>query len=146
LFDVSVSLLENNLPSDAAFPQRFGFREFWIESRDFYLNGTRIFLSTVPFDNAQAGAALVNYEDALESMRRLKSFGINMVYAHNYGCEPGTYLSFAEILKAADDCEMLISLSSYLRMQLGIEPSGSHKRHQNYKHSSRLSGTYSSSF
>ena len=32
---------------------RFGFREFWIDGRDFYLNGTRIFLSALPLDNAQ---------------------------------------------------------------------------------------------
>ena len=33
---------------DAAPPVRFGFREFWIDGRDFYLNGSRIFLSAVP--------------------------------------------------------------------------------------------------
>ncbi len=112
MLDLTVSLLENNRKVlDTSVPTRFGFREFWIEGRDFYLNGTRIFLSTVPFDNAQSGAALANYEGSKESMRRLKSFGINFVYTHNYGCEPGTHLSFAEILKAADDVGMLISLS-----------------------------------
>ena len=88
---------------DAALPVRFGFREFWIDGRDFYLNGTRIFLSAVPLDNAQVGAALATYEAARESLQRLKSFGINFVYTHNYGCEPGSHLSFAEILRAADD-------------------------------------------
>ena len=38
---------------DAALPVRFGFRELWIDGRDFYLNGTRIFLSALPLDNAQ---------------------------------------------------------------------------------------------
>ncbi len=42
---------------------------------------------------------------------RLKSFGINFVYTHNYGCEPGSHLSFAEILRAADDTGMLVALS-----------------------------------
>ena len=42
---------------------------------------------------------------------RLKSFGINFVYTHNYGCEPGTHLSFAEMLRAADDVGMLVALS-----------------------------------
>lgn len=111
MFDVSVSLLEKDKVLDTAFPIRFGFRELWIEGRDFYLNGTRIFLSAVPFDNAQVGAALATYEAAKESMRRLMSFGINFVYTHNYGCEPGTHLSFEDILKAADDTGMLISLS-----------------------------------
>jgi beta-galactosidase len=112
MFDVTVSLLDNKKRLlDTTIPARFGFREFWIEGRDFYLNGSRIFLSTVPFDNAQIGAALANYEGAIESMRRFKSFGINFLYTHNYGCEPGTHISFAEILKAADDIGMLIALS-----------------------------------
>jgi len=96
---------------DAALPVRFGFREFWIDGRDFYLNGTRIFLSSVPLDNAQVGAAWANYEAARESMQRLKSFGINFVYTHNYGCQPGDHLSFEEILRAADDTGMLVAFS-----------------------------------
>ncbi len=96
---------------DARTPIRFGFREFWIDGRDFYLNGTRIFLSSVPLDNAQVGAAWATYDAACETMKRLASFGINFVYTHNYGCEPGSHLSFEEILRAADDCGMLISFS-----------------------------------
>jgi beta-galactosidase len=96
---------------DISYPVRFGFRELWIDGRDFFLNGTRIFLSAVPLDNAQVGTALANYEAAKESLRRLKSFGINFVYTHNYGCEPGSHLSFAEILRAADDLGMLVSFS-----------------------------------
>ncbi len=96
---------------DTFFRERFGFREFWIDGKDFYLNGSRIFLSAVPLDNAQIGAALANYSAARESLRRLKSFGINFVYTHNYGCQPGSHLSFAEILRAADDEGMLVALS-----------------------------------
>lgn len=112
MFDLHVSLLDaNGAVLDAALPERFGFREFWINGRDFYLNGTRIFLSSVPFDNAQIGAAWSTYDAARESMKRLASFGINFVYTHNYGCEPGTHLSFEEILRAADDAGMLFSFS-----------------------------------
>ena len=96
---------------DIAAPVPFGFREFWIQGRDFYLNGTRLFLSLVPFDNAQVGAALATYAGARETLLRLKSFGINFVYTHNYGCEPGSHLSFSEILRAADDTGMLVALS-----------------------------------
>ena len=46
---------------DAGLPVRFGFREFWIDGRDFYLNGTRIYLSAVPLDNAQIGARTATY-------------------------------------------------------------------------------------
>ncbi|MFC2123468.1 hypothetical protein ACFLU5_01555 [Bacteroidota bacterium] len=96
---------------DTSLPVTFGFRELWIDGRDFYLNGTRIFLSAVPLDNAQGGASLANYEAAKESLLRLQSFGINFVYTHNYGCEPGTHLSFVEVLRAADDVGMLVSFS-----------------------------------
>ncbi len=96
---------------DVGLPVRFGFREFWIAGRDFYLNGTRIFLSSVPLDNAQVGAAWATYDGARESMQRLASFGINFVYTHNYGCEPGSHLGFEEILRAADDVGMLVAFS-----------------------------------
>lgn len=96
---------------DQSPPIRFGYREFWIDGRDFYLNGTRIHLCALPFDNAQVGAAAATYTAARESMERLRTLGINFVYTHNYGCEPGAHLSFDEILRAADDVGMLIALS-----------------------------------
>ena len=112
MYHAQVSLLDKaGNVLDTNWPIRFGFREFWIDGRDFYLNGTRIFLSAVPLDNAQVGAALATYEAAKESIERLKSFGINFVYTHNYGCQPGSHLSFAEILRAADDAGMLVSFS-----------------------------------
>ncbi|MHB8898360.1 MAG: sugar-binding domain-containing protein, partial [Thermoguttaceae bacterium] len=112
MFDLRVELVgADGRVLDAALPERFGFREFWIDGRDFYLNGVRIFLSSVPLDNAQIGAAWSTYDAARESLRRLAGFGINFVYTHNYGCEPGTHLAFEEILRAADDAGMLVSFS-----------------------------------
>ncbi len=111
-YAAEVSLLDaNGRVLDIALPVQFGFREFWIEGRDFYLNGTRLYLSLVPLDNADVGAALATYAAARESFLRLKSFGINFVYTHNYDCQPGSHLSFAEILRAADDTGMLVALS-----------------------------------
>ncbi len=111
-FDVTLSLAgPDGRTLDTAFPVKFGFREFWIDGRDFYLNGSRIFLSAVPLDNADVGAAASSYAGARESLERLKSIGINFVYTHNYGCQPGSHLGFAEILRAADDVGMLVSLS-----------------------------------
>jgi beta-galactosidase len=109
---LSVSLVEaGGQVRDTGFSVRFGFREFWIEGRDFFLNRSRIFLSAVPLDNAQVGAAPASYEGARESLERLKKIGINFVYTHNYDCEPGSHLSFAEILRAADDVGILVSLT-----------------------------------
>ncbi len=96
---------------DIRWPERCGFREFRIEGRDFYLNGTRLFLSAVPLDNAQISAGLATYAAARESLERLQGFGINLVYTHNYGCEPGSHLGFEEILRAADDVGMLVAFS-----------------------------------
>jgi beta-galactosidase len=111
-YQLSLTLAEaGGRALDTALPQRFGVRELSIAGRDFLLNGTRIFLSAVPIDNAELGAAAATYAAAKETMLRLKGFGINMVYTHNYGCEPGTHLAFGEILDAADDVGMLVSLS-----------------------------------
>jgi hypothetical protein len=112
MYQVSLSLLDSGGKAlDVAAPIQFGFREFWIDGRDFYLNGSRIFLSAIPLDNAQIGAASATYGGVKETLLRMKSFGINFVYTHNYGCEPGTHVSFTEELRAADDVGMLVALS-----------------------------------
>jgi beta-galactosidase len=110
-FEASVSLVAAGKPQDTCFPVRFGFREFRIDGRDFYLNDKRIYLSAVPLDNAEISARTASYEGALETFKRLQSFGINFVYTHNYGCEPGSHVSFEEVLRAADDVGMLVALS-----------------------------------
>lgn len=111
-FSLEVSLIgPGGQRLDTDWNRTFGFREFWIDGRDFYLNGKRIFLSAVPLDNAQLGPALATYEATRESLERLKSFGINYVYTHNYDCEPGSHLSFTEILRAADDVGMLVGFT-----------------------------------
>jgi len=111
-YDLSLSLVGARAALlDQALPVRFGFREFWIEGRDFYLNGTRIYLSAIPLDNGQLGAASASYDGTRATLQRFKSFGINFVYTHNYGCEPGTHISFEEVLRAADDEGMLLAFS-----------------------------------
>lgn len=110
-YNVSVSLVSAGKVLDTALPRRFGFRELWIDGRDFYLNGTRIYLSTLPLDNAQGSATMASYEATRNTLQRYKTFGVNFVYTHNYGCEPGTHISFEEILRAADDEGVLIALS-----------------------------------
>ncbi len=112
IYTASLTLTEvDGKVVDTSIAQQFGFREFWIKGKDFCLNGTPIHLSALPLDNAQVGAHWASYAAAKESMERLQSFGINFVYTHNYDCEPGSYLSFKEILRAADDCGMLVAIS-----------------------------------
>lgn len=110
--EVQVALVaEAGQAVDVFYPVRFGFREFWIDGRDFYLNGTRLYLSAVPLDNAQVGARTATFAGARETLRRMQSFGINFVYTHNYGCQPGAHVSFEQVLRAADDLGMLVALS-----------------------------------
>jgi hypothetical protein len=112
MYELQMSLVDaNGMLLDTYYAVRFGFREFWIEGRDFYLNGSRIFLSAVPLDNAHVTAATATYDAVRESMDRLRTFGINFVYTHNYDCQPGAHMSFSESLRAADDMGMLVAIS-----------------------------------
>ncbi len=110
-YDLRLTLLEGDKTLDLQAPKRFGFRELWIKGRDFMLNGSRVFWSCVPIDNAAIGAGSASYDGARETLRRLKSFGINMVYTHNYDTNPGSFLAFDEMLRAADDEGVLVSLT-----------------------------------
>jgi len=111
-YDVSLSLLDSDGNAiDTYQSVRFGFREFWIDGRDFQLNGTRFYSFAMPLDNAQIGPIVACYDGARESMLRLKSQGINTLYTHNYSCLPGSHMGFTEILRAADDVGMLVSFS-----------------------------------
>jgi hypothetical protein len=112
MYEVKLSLLDaNGQVLDEFCPVRFGFREFWIDKRDFYLNGTRFYSFIVPFDNAQLSVGSATYDACRETMLRDMSYGVNTVYTHNYGSPPGAHLSFGEFLKAADDVGMLVALS-----------------------------------
>ena len=96
---------------DVCPPERFGFREFWADGRDFYLNGTRIYLFLGSTPAAMYGTAWATYDAARESMLRQKSIGINVVHTPHFGCQPGSHLAYPEILRAADDVGMLIAFS-----------------------------------
>ncbi len=111
-YDIQVSLIDTaGKTLDISFASRFGYREFWIEGKDFYLNGSRIFLSAVPIVSAQIGAAASNYTAAKDMFTRLKAIGVNFVYTGNYECEPGSHQAFEEILRAADDTGVLVALT-----------------------------------
>ena len=135
MYDLKVSLLDRDgQVLDVFRPAHFGFREFWIEGRDFFLNGTRFHSFLVPFDNAQLGAALATYDAARETLLRNQSFGVNTVYTHNYGCVPGAHLSFNEFLRAADDVGMLVAFSQphcqhYKWDDPGAEKTNGYARH-----------------
>jgi len=110
-YDLLVELVEDGRTLDAAHPVRFGFREFWIDGRDFYLNGSRVHLRAVPIDSAQIRPGTATYEAACGTIRRHQMLGFNAVYTHNYGCTPGSHIGFDGMLKAGDDTGMLLCFS-----------------------------------
>ncbi len=105
-YDIDISLLDaDGKLLDQMLPERFGFREFWIDGRDFYLNGTRVFLS---FTRSGPGRT---YERARATLESRKSVGINFVAVGGFGCPPGAHVSFEGTLRAADDVGTLIALT-----------------------------------
>ncbi len=48
---------------DDQYDQEFGFREFWIEGRQFYLNGTVIHLRQPCFNNGPLGTVGDNFSE-----------------------------------------------------------------------------------
>src|SRR5262249_41185829 len=113
LYTAELSLLDSREKKflDTYRPVRFGFREIEIRGRDFYLNGTRIFCSVVPFESANSGPYEATYEAARETLLFYKKMGINTLFTHYYKVAPGTNSALEDILRAADDVGMLISLS-----------------------------------
>ncbi len=112
MYSVELSLLgSQGKVLDVFQPVRFGFREFWIKGRDFTLNETRFFCLVVPFENANRGPYEASYEGARETFLSFRKMGINTVFTHYYSCQPGGHSALGEVLRAADDVGMLISLS-----------------------------------
>jgi hypothetical protein len=110
-YEATVELVEGDSTLDTYYPVRFGFREFWVEGRDFVLNGSRVHLRAAPLNSAQINTATAGYEGACETIRRLKWWGWDAAYTHNYDCRPGSHLAFEEILRAADDVGLLLGFS-----------------------------------
>ena len=105
-YEVTVSLLDaDGKLLDEALPERFGFREFWIDGRDFYLNGTRVFLSFA------RGQRSWTYEGTREILTQRRRVGINFVAVGGFGCLPGAHRSFDGVLRASDDMGFLVALT-----------------------------------
>jgi beta-galactosidase len=111
MYELELALLDaDGKELDVAIPERFGYREMWIDGRDFYLNGSRIFISSIGLESA-SNPVLATYDRAKEAMLRMKTFGINFCYTGNFTCHPGVHVSFADVLRAADDTGMLVSFT-----------------------------------
>ena len=74
----------------------FGFREFSIRGRDFYLNGRKIHLRSMVGMNTKRGADESTEEMYRIMAERARDFGINHLIGTNYNFAPGS-ISFLEL-------------------------------------------------
>ncbi len=107
---VSLKDRDGNL-LDQSFPVRFGFRDFKIVGRDFYLNNKRIHWRTLLIDNINNQADLANKQDVITTLETLKEYGFNSVITHNYNFSPGSVTYMQSILDATDETGVLLSFS-----------------------------------
>ena len=92
-------------------PISFGFREFWIDGRDFRLNGHKVHLRAALLTNPTEYADQASRESALRSMQRMKEFGFNFFITANYGFTPGQVGYLRGVLDAADESGTLYAFS-----------------------------------
>lgn len=95
IYTLSLSLYDqNNALLDTFTPETFGFREFEIRGRDFYLNGTRIHLRALPINHtALPSASTKNIVEHL--VKVAKQLNINFLFdgdrAYNYRIGTNSY-------------------------------------------------------
>ena len=96
---------------DETLPIRFGFREFRIDGRDFYLNDKRIHLRALFSRNINGEADLGCIEACRRTCRRIKEYGFNHLITANYHFQPGTVGYMDGLFRAADEEGVLCSFS-----------------------------------
>ncbi len=74
---------------DAFLPQQFGFREFWIDGRNFMLNGSVIHLRSLCSSAMRDGADHSSAAATRRYAERAKKNGFNHLIAYNYFFTPG---------------------------------------------------------
>ncbi len=98
-------------PLDQSLPIRFGFREFWIDGRDFYLNGSRVHLRALHTTNIASDADQGSIDGCRNTCRRLKEYGFNALITSNYSFAPGD-VGYMDALFAAADSEGVLATFS----------------------------------
>jgi hypothetical protein len=87
---------------DESLPAAFGFREFWIDGRTFYLNGRPLHLRAL-FTTSISSAADKSCLTACErTCQQLKSLGFNSLITSNYSFAPGDVGYMDALFQATD--------------------------------------------
>ena len=102
-YDAAGQLLDETLPI------RFGFREIEIRGRDLHLNGKKLHLRALYSPVTVSESALCCKASAVETCRRLKEEGYNLVIAGNYSHAAGEIVYQDGLLDACDEEGVLYS-------------------------------------
>ncbi len=113
LYTGVMTLTEDGKPADVTLPERFGFREFRIEGRNYMLNGSPIHLRAYHLPNYSAFwmADKASKENSLEAFRRLRELGFNFSISRNYNFAEGETNYLRGHCEAADEFGHLHSMS-----------------------------------
>lgn len=111
LYTAKLRLLDDNGGLlDEFLPQEFGFREFRIVGRDFYLNGRKIHLRALVTKTPQE--ADFGSELWIEHLVRAgRDFGANFMFGWNYSFSPGIFCYLDGFHKGCSKLGMLTSLT-----------------------------------
>ncbi|NLB69315.1 MAG: hypothetical protein GX804_06500, partial [Lentisphaerae bacterium] len=96
---------------DQTLPIRFGFREFWIDGRDFYLNGSKVHLRALPIGFSAAETDIASKENSINALNKMCGYGFNFFIFTNYGFKPGDTGYLEAILEASDETGILCAFS-----------------------------------
>ncbi|HBC86087.1 MAG TPA: hypothetical protein DCZ94_03945 [Lentisphaeria bacterium] len=96
---------------DELLPVKFGFREFRIDGKDFYLNGKLIRLRALWVNSIADFADKSDYSAGMNLCRRMKEYGFNFFITGNYDFDPGNVAYMDALFDASDESGMLSSFS-----------------------------------
>ena len=112
VYDVIVMLKDaDGRVLDQCLPVRFGFREFWIDGRNFLLNGKPVHLRALFVRNITRGADLASLAGCRRTCKALQDYGFNAFITSNYDFAPGSVGHMDALFRAADRTGVLCSFS-----------------------------------
>ena len=111
LYTLHLTATDAGARLDDAFTQRFGFREFWVDGRDFYLNGTKLRFRPVAVQNFEKhlGSARPIIDAVIRGWRR-DNFNLQEVWPDDEQ-DPGNPNMRDLWATAADEAGMLMIMA-----------------------------------
>ena len=87
---------------DESLPAAFGFREFWVDGRTFYLNGKPLHLRALFTTSISSGADKSCLPACERTCQQLKALGFNSLITSNYSFAPGDVGYMDALFQATD--------------------------------------------